>query len=323
VCVVGGGRWSSEEGEKHPPIASGLFSDKGSDSVELGRGVRIDRLSDADASLVISACLPRGHYFKPLFQFGQRYSFVRDVGPEEWEPHPFRWDPERVIWDALVLSRLAHDNGHSTEFAARITDYEDGEQRVVYEFSPEGRNVYMLREGRDWLDRAEGADLAVLLSAYWKDRPPLTSRLGRAMWRMEYASWMAWSDVVLPILVSGLEALLKTDRGKATRQFARRVPQLAGELGIGGLDATFCQQMYDARSKWIHGAHVRLFGSTSEQDPDAAGAEPPTQEELSRLADIARLQDVLRSAVRRCIEDPVFRAIFDEDDLIRVRWPLG
>jgi hypothetical protein len=39
-------------------------------------------------------------------------------------------------------------------------------------------------------------------------------------------------------------------------------------------------------------------------------------------AKLAKLQAVLREAIRRGIEDPAFRAVFDDDAAIRTRWPV-
>jgi hypothetical protein len=38
--------------------------------------------------------------------------------------------------------------------------------------------------------------------------------------------------------------------------------------------------------------------------------------------EVARLQELLRAAVRRCIEDDGFREVFTDDDAIRERWPV-
>ena len=110
-----------DEFMKHPPIA-GPFrvpATRAPGPVDLGRGVRIDRLSDDDAQLVMNACSRRGHYFFPLSTLAQMYSFVREVDLEECKQHPYRWDPEQVIWSTLVSSRLIRHNGYATEFAAR------------------------------------------------------------------------------------------------------------------------------------------------------------------------------------------------------------
>ena len=83
--------------------------------------------------------------------------------------------------------------------------------------------------------------------------------------------------------------------------------------------------MYDARSEWVHGARVRLFSTGLEADQAAEqGAQegPEDAEQRDAMADIARVQDVLRRAVRRCIEDEDFRDVFADDERIRSRWPL-
>jgi hypothetical protein len=312
--------FTPEEIEAHPPIKwPRLLREVGeAPPAELGRGVRIDRLSREDEKLVMNACTPRGHYFSPLRSAGQRYSFVLEVDLAEYEQHPFWWDRDDRIYDALTLSRLVRDNGYSTEYAARIVDYEDGIQTVMYTLAAESKHVYRLRRDREWLDATEGAELRDLLAAYWA-AVELPDRVARAKWRTEYASWLKWADLLLPILVSGLEALLKTEKYQSTLQFKRRVPALANEVGIEGVDEDFCERIYDARSEWVHGAHVRLFATGQEAQEAAEG--PQTAEQWKIFEDVARVQDVLRRAVRRCIEDEEFRAVFADDDAIRSRWP--
>lgn len=309
-----------DEYEQHPPIASpGIPGYKAAvPPVELGRGVRIDRLSHEDSELVMNACTPRGHYFAPIRQFGQRYSFVLDVDPSEYEEHPFRWDRDGVLYDAFTLSRLVRDHAHSLEYAARIVDFEDGTQTVVYTtIAPGRRAAYRLRRNREWLDPKEGAELQNLLTAYWAATPEPLTRVSKAIWRAEYASSIAWGDLAVPFLASGLECLLKTERFGATRQFVGRVPALAAEVGAENVDEDLAERIYDARSAWIHGAHVELFSGKRDES-----AGPATREQWEVFAEIARVQDVLRAAVRRCIEDDEFRAIFAEDDSIRERWPI-
>lgn len=98
-----------EDFRAHPPIAGSLEMREAIGSpgpVELGRGLRIGRLTSQDEQLVINACSPRGHYFSPIRHIGQRYSFVRDIDLEQLTDHPYGWDLEQVVWDALVLSRM-------------------------------------------------------------------------------------------------------------------------------------------------------------------------------------------------------------------------
>jgi hypothetical protein len=219
--------FTEEEMREQPPIAwPRLLREEGeSPPVDLGRGVRIDRLPQEEVELVMNACTPRGHYFSPIRAVGQRCSLIRDLDLAEYEEHPLWWDG--VIYDALSLSRLVRDNGYSTEFAARITDYEDGLQTVLYTLAAESKHVYRLRRDREWLDPSEGAELRDLLFA------------------------------------TGQEAQ----------------------------EATGTQQG------------------------------PQTAEQWAVFGEIARVQDLLRRAVRRCVEDEEFRAVFADDDAIRSRWP--
>jgi hypothetical protein len=128
-----------------------------------------------------------------------------------------------------------------------------------------------------------------LLAAFWAVQEELPSRVRRALWRTEHASWSAWADAMLPTLVSGLEALLKTEKHPSGKQFTTRVPLLAVELGIDGLTSAVCEYLYDARSEFVHGTHVRLFTGRKEVDAELGDA-AETREEKDTLADIARLQ---------------------------------
>ncbi|MGZ4303353.1 MAG: hypothetical protein ACXVSL_00590 [Solirubrobacteraceae bacterium] len=143
-------------------------------------------------------------------------------------------------------------------------------------------------------------------------------RVRRALWRTEYASWIKWADLILPILVSGLEALVKTERHRATRQFKVRVAALAEALGLDGVTEEFCEEIYEARSDWVHGNRVELFAGGSH----AGEGGPVNNEQRDAMGSVARLQDVLRTAARRAIEDPAFREIFRDDEVIGARWPI-
>jgi len=307
--------------DRHPGVDDGRFGET-VDAIDLGGGISIEELDRDTAELVMNACTPRGHYFVPVRQFGQRYSFVRQVPLNELEEHHYAWDTDGTLDDALTLSRLVRDNGYSTQYAARLLDYEDGQRCVVYTHRDD-KSIWRLHRNREWLDAAEGRELAALLAAYWDCRERLPPRVRRAMWRMAYAPRMRWADMVLPILVGGIEALLKVGRGELTRQFKKRVPALAADVGIDGLGEDLAARLYHGRSDWVHGSHVQLFVG------EGAGADPPAEEERERLqssdergalAEVALLQDVLRAAVRRAIEDAGFRQVFAADETIAERW---
>jgi hypothetical protein len=114
---------------------------------------------------------------------------------------------------------------------------------------------------------------------------------------------------------TGGQALLKVGRDGLKRQFAQRATALADELSIDGVTEEFCAEMYDARSDWVHGAHVRLFTTSGEG--------PETDEQWRVLGEIAKLQDLLRAVVRRCLEEPAFREIFTSDEAISERWRIA
>ncbi len=320
-----------EEIDAHPPIGEERFArlddDRGEfvEAVELGNGITIEDLDHDTAELVMNACTPRGHYFVPVRQFGQRYSFVKEVSLDELEQRHFGWDTDGTLDDALTLSRLVRDNGYSTEYAARLIDYEDGQRRVVYVPHREDKAIYRLRRDREWLDAREGRELADLLAAYWECRDDLPPRVGRAMWRMAYAPRIRWADMLVPILVGGLEALLKIGKRNLTEQFRKRAPALAADLGTDGLTEDLAEQLYDGRSDWVHGSHVQLFsgpGTAAEPQDEDEPEGPQSSDEQNAFAEVALLQDVLRAAVRRAIEDPAFRETFATDENIERRWPI-
>ena len=323
-----------EEVYAHPPIGwqrrPGMTQERAPgefvDTLDLGGDMVIEPLDRDTAELVMNACTPRGHYFLPVRQFGQRYSFVKEVALDELARHRFGWDTDGALSDALTLSRLVRDNGYSTQYAARLLDYEDGQRCIVY-VHRDDNSIYRLRRDREWLDAPEGRELAALLAAYQRCREQLPPRVRRAMWRMAYAPRLRWADMVVPILISGMEALLKTGRHRLTEQFKTRASALATEVGVDGFDQDLAARLYDGRSDWVHGSHVQLFADSSssveipgEEKPEEDPLGPTGGNERSALAEVALLQDVLRCAVRRAVEDAAFRQTFVVDETIAERW---
>lgn len=304
---------TTEEFRAHPPVGAPrrLFPNAVPE-VGLGDGVKLLALPSEEAEEIIGACTPRGVNFDPVRQFGQRYSFVRERTFEEIEDSYFNADEDGKLYDAISLSRLVRDHGFSLQYTARVIDRVDGRRTIAYRASSEGNAAYRLVHGREWLDGPEAEELARLLAA--KRSAELPPRVTRAMWRSEYATRIGWADVMLPMLIGGLEALLKVGRGQLTAQFKRRAATLAVELEVDGVDERLCGRMYDGRSDWVHGSHVRLFGREGGQGPTDA-------EEHQVLDEIAKMRDLLRAAIRRAIEDSEFRAIFADDDVLEERWP--
>jgi hypothetical protein len=254
----------------------------------------------------MNACTFRGHYFFPVRQYGCRYAFVLERA-QPVRGAKTQWDPAQMLREALALGRLVRDNDHSTEYAALVTEYDSGELRVMPHDGGNSRYVYRMLDGRDWLDAVEAAELAELLAAFWSG-VALPRRLARALWMSEHVAWERYLDVILPALVTALEGMLSTSNRQVTKQFVTRLPALAAELGIPGVSKSFCRKMYQARSQGAHGTDIDLFQHEARHE--------------ETIKEVARLQTVLRAAVRRGIEDPEFRARFEDEKGVRACWPV-
>jgi hypothetical protein len=279
--------------------------------VQLAPGLTLGKLDTQLADLIANACEFRGHfYYSPHRAYGWRYDYVLDQPLDE--AHCSRWDQDELIRLALALSRFVRDNADSGQYAARVTEHANGELRVMPYDCGELRQVYRMSDPhdsviRDWLDADEAHRLAELIEAF-RSAGELPRRVGQAFWKLEHAAWEYYADVILPVLVAGLEGLLTTSNELPTRQFVTRVPLLAQELGIAGVTRTFCSRMYEARSQGAHGGDIELFQSASRRP--------------AALKMLALLQSVLRAAVLRAIRDASFRSVFEDDALIRNRWPV-
>lgn len=297
LLVTTGGAGSFDEFVAHPPVGETAFV--------LGRDLVITKLGHDLEELIFNACQLRGHFFFGARQYGCRYVFVREYPVDEEDRT--RWDPDNVIYEAVALSRLVHDNDHLTEYAARVVEYEGGDCSVLPFDLQASRYTFRTGEDRDWLDTDDAQALAALLKTYWAERDGFPRRVTDALWQAEHLVQERYLDVVLPGLVAALEGLVSSSTEQVTRQFTTRVPMLAAELGIEGVSRSFCRQMYEARSQGAHGSPINLF-TASRQDE---GVEK-----------VARLLTVLRATIRRAIEDPAFRAAFEDDASVRARWPL-
>src|SRR4051795_10586538 len=89
------GAGTTEDFHAHPPIDAPIFGREGDERagpVDLGRGLMIGRLERDLADRVMEACTPAGVNFSPHRQFGERYSFIREVDTAEWDDSPYAWD---------------------------------------------------------------------------------------------------------------------------------------------------------------------------------------------------------------------------------------
>jgi hypothetical protein len=176
--------------------------------LDLGFGLSLTRLPSDEAELVIDACSPRGHFFYAKRQFGQRYSYVFSPTEEQWHANRSGWDPEQRIVAAMHLARLVRDNGDSIEYAARIYDYDDGQQQVIPRNDFELALAYRSQGGREWLDPQEAEELRVLLDRYWSHEPLFPDRVKRALRRTSALVRERYLDDRLPQITVALESLM-------------------------------------------------------------------------------------------------------------------
>jgi hypothetical protein len=173
--------------------------------------------------------------------------------------------------------------------------FEGFDSHVAYRLYPEESG---------WLDADEARQLDFLVKAY-RDGRDLPVRVARALRRADVVTRERYLEDAVPLVVGGLESVLKIGRNFARAQFAQRVPAIAGELGVS-LSEIECGDLYDDRSALVHGADVDL------SLPHHRGA-------FER--GFISLQEVLRRTVRRAIEEPTFAALFRDDATIRSHWP--
>jgi hypothetical protein len=284
------------------------------DRVDLGDGVFIERIDHELAEQVMDASSARHLNFNPVRQFGQLYSFWREVPREEYEERPYGWDQSQALGAAVALSRFVLDNAYSYEFAGRVVDRDDGFRQITCTLRYEMRVAYRTRNARFWMTRAEAEELRELLVRYREVQDALPARVRRALWHADRSAYCPYLSEAAGHITTGIEALVNTGTDEPiTAQFVKRADQLAAELGYE-TSRTYWTWVYDARSRAVHGAEETLVVPAGWAE--TAGETPPD------VARVARAQDVLRGAIRKAIEDAEFCSIFENDEVIRARWPL-
>lgn len=274
-------------------------------SLALGNGVALERLDDDLARRLLSACELRGERWEPNRQFGVIQAFVRELDAVHFPQAPlYDWDHDHVLFGTLALSRLVRPHAIACDYVARRLIDDDGSERLVPYDASEARVAYRIEDGsRGWLDLEDSKQLRVLLAAYQPGHLP--GRVTRAFRLAESMVRARFLEDTLPLVVTGLEALVKVGRRHLTQQFSQRTAALAGEFSVA-LTEGQCADAYDDRSGIVHGAHLDLTYPA---------------EFTQMMTGVDRLQQTLRAAIRRAIEAPEFRALFASDAMILGRWP--
>jgi hypothetical protein len=302
LLIPSTGTGTESDRAEHPPA--------GTPGVALSKYTRLERLPPDLCRLIRSSCLPRGHFFIPAQQEGFLYAYVFDIPEHGWEQNRYGWDPAGDLVSVLGFSRLIVDNAHTTQYACRVVEYRDGSLQVIPFSGPADASIAFRPhpDRRDWLDAAEAAELADLLGKVLAGGTVrLPARVARAMWMQESSVRLRYADLALPVLVTGLEALINTSDASTTKQFTHRVSALASELRVDGVSKTRCSRVYLTRSQSVHGGPIDLLDSK----PRGRVFE-----------DMAKMQTVLRRTIRAAADQPQFRAAFGSAEAVRARWPV-
>jgi hypothetical protein len=278
----------------------------GNGPVPLGHGVVVQQLESSLVDRLIRASGKRGENMETTAtMFTAAFAYSRVATREEIRQKLYGgWDPTGALFNTMWLSRLVRDNATSTEFAVRRIIIRDRDERLVPFDAYDSHVAYKFDPSqRDWLTDEEVLQVAPLVAAL-KAAPP-GDRVGRALRYSEQATRERFLEDAQPLIVRGLEALLKVGRRRLQQQFSQRVTQLAENLGLE-VDEGRCAQAYDDRSALVHGAHVDLKMSNR-------------HDEFTQT--MTALQQILRAATRRAILDTEFAAIFASDAKIVETWP--
>ena len=276
----------------------------GDPPVQLLPDLQLRRLAQNDVERYTQACESKNVNFKAYGGGGQRYAFVRHPAPATATSlHNF--DPDGVLNAALALSRYLVLNAHCTECAVRR----------IKGLSPRGVQIVAVRPANRfyawaphdgspvYLSQQDAIDLGPLLATYLAVQGRLPPRIRHAMWFCETSFRTYFYEVGMVHVVTAFEALVKTERWRATEQFRTRVPALAREVSMTGITRRRVNDFYNRRSASVHGQPVRVTTFTT------------------ATRELAVMQRLLTKVLRKAIEDRDFRALFTRAK-IAARWPI-
>lgn len=286
-----------EELRKCPPIQ---------EWIALSEQISIGPLDLETAKTIMDTCESKTFgVTSPVRQFAHLYAFVREIsGPADIA----RWDHDNELTAVIGLSRLIHPTSTGFDYAARV-GYDSNGVRQVFPAQTVGisKEVFLSPNGkRNWLTAEEANSLRKLVPGLRRELP---KRVHNGLWHHEYALRTYYLHHRWTLVCTGLESLVHTDRCGNTRQFKRRVPRLAAEVGVT-ISEPEADEAYDLRSRLAHGVSFLATGAIS--------GPTPTQLDL-----YDRLEETLRRAVLRGIREEAFADILRADDQIRTRWPIG
>ncbi len=270
----------------------------------LNDDIWIERLEEPLAKKVQKACEPPHYNIGTQEHDRHLYAFVQRVA--DIEHHPY--EGLETLHAVLAMSRLIHPTSVGDRYCAKIFHYGLPDSSIyAVQYRGISPDIFLSANQRDWLSVEDGQTLRGLMPWVSKDKP-MHYRVHRAYWYHEYVMRSSVLDIRLPLVATGLEALINTSEHSSGTQFHVRVPQLATASGIAFSEAE-AKQAWKLRSKLAH-AEAFLYGLDTVL---------PANEHTDLYE---KLEMILRSTVLRCLQDEIFGDRFRDKDAVDAHWPL-
>ncbi len=270
----------------------------------LSDDIWIERLDESLAKKVQKACEP-SHYNIGTQEYDRHlYAFVQRVADIEHRPY----EGLETLHAVLALSRLIHPTSVGDRYCAKIFHYGLPDSSIyAVQYRGISPDIFLNAKQRDWLSPEDGKTLRRLMR-WLSTNKPMHHRVHRAYWYHEYVMRSSMLDIRLPLVTTGLEALVNTSEHGSGTQFHVRVAQLAAASGIA-FSETEAKKAWKLRSKLAH-AEAFLHGLDMVL---------PANEHNDVYE---KLEAILRSTVLRCLLDESFGDRFRDEHTVDRNWPL-
>ena len=277
---------------------------KDSERFFLSDDIWIERLEEPLAKKVQKACEPPHYNIGTQEHDRHLYAFVQHVADIEHRPY----EGLETLHAVLALSRLIHPTSVGDRYCAKIFHYGLPDSSIyAVQYRGISPDIFLRAKQSDWLSIEDGKTLRDLMPWLSNDKP-MYPRVHRAYWYHEYVMRSSVLDIRLPLVATGLEALINTSEHGSGTQFHVRIPQLATASGIAFSEAE-AKQAWKLRSKLAH-AEAFLYGLDTVL---------PANEHNDLYE---KLEAILRSTVLRCLQDESFGDCFRDKDAVDAHWPL-
>jgi hypothetical protein len=270
----------------------------------LSDDIWIERLEEQLAKNVQKACEPPHYNISGVEHDRHLYAFVQQVPDVETR----KYEGLETLHGVLALSRLIQPTSIGDRYCAKVFHYGLPDSSIYsIQYRGISPDVFLSTKQRDWLSVEDAETLRGLMPWLSKDKA-MHYRVHRAYWYHEYVMRSSVLDIRFPLVATGLEALINSDKGDNKKQFCTRVPQLATACGVSLAEAEV-EKAWKLRSKLVH-AEAFLYGL----DTILPGSEHNDLYE--------KLEAVLRATVLRSLLDESFGNRFRDKDAVDAHWPL-